>query len=39
VNDPAYLLPVARFAGLAWLFLAGVLLRKTRPAATWPGPA
>ena len=39
VNGAAYLLPVARFAGLAWLITAGVLLPKTRPAAAGPGPA
>jgi hypothetical protein len=39
INGAAYLLPVARFAGLAWLIIAGVLLPKTRPAATSPGPA
>jgi hypothetical protein len=38
VSGAAYLLPVARFAGLAWLIIAGVLLPKTRPAAG-PGPA
>jgi len=37
VNGAAYLLPVARFAGLAWLITAGVLLPKTRAAG--PGPA
>jgi hypothetical protein len=35
----AYLLPVARFAGLAWLITAGALLPKTRPAATGSAPA
>jgi hypothetical protein len=35
----AYLLPVARFGGLAWLITAGVLLPKIRPAATGPNPA
>jgi hypothetical protein len=34
VNGAAYLLPVARFAGLAWLITAGALLPKTRTAAT-----
>ena len=38
-DSAAYLLPAARFAGLAWLIAAGVLLPKTRPAATRPGPA
>ena len=38
VNGAAYLLPVARFAGLAWLITAGALLPKTRPVATGPGP-
>jgi len=35
----AYLLPVARFGGLAWLITAGALLPKTRSAATRPSPA
>jgi hypothetical protein len=35
----AYLLPVARFGGLAWLITAGALLPKIRPAATGPNPA
>src|SRR5215467_147298 len=39
VDGAAYLLPVARFAGLAWLITAGALLPKTRPTATRPGPA
>ena len=34
----AYLLPIARFAGLAWLITAGALLPKTRPAPAGPGP-
>jgi len=38
VGGAAYLLPVARFAGLAWLITAGALLPKTRP-ATGPSPA
>jgi hypothetical protein len=37
-DGAAYLLPVARFAGLAWLITAGALLPKTRP-ATGPSPA
>ena len=36
-SGAAYLLPVARFAGLAWLIAAGALLPKSRPAAG-PGP-
>jgi hypothetical protein len=39
VTGAAYLLPVARFAGLAWLITAGALLPKTRPAATGSAPA
>ena len=39
VTGAAYLLPVARFAGLAWLIAAGALLPKTRPAATGPNSA
>jgi len=35
----AYLLPVARFGGLAWLITAGALLPKIRPAGTGPNPA
>jgi hypothetical protein len=35
----AYLLPVARFGGLAWLITAGALLPRTRSAATGPNPA
>ena len=35
----AYLLPVARFAGLAWLITAGAQLPKTRPAAAGTSPA
>ena len=38
IDGAAYLLPVARFAGLAWLITAGALLPKTRPTATRPGP-
>ena len=39
VDGAAYLLPVARFAEFAWLIIAGVLLPKTRSAATGPNPA
>jgi hypothetical protein len=39
VNGAAYLLPVARFAGFAWLIIAGVMLPRTRPAVAEPGPA
>jgi hypothetical protein len=39
INGAAYLLPVARFAGLAWLITAGALLPKTRSAATGPNSA
>ena len=35
----AYLLPAARFGGLAWLITAGALLPKIRPAGTGPNPA
>ena len=39
INGAAYLLPVARFAGLAWLITAGALLLKTRSATTGPNSA
>jgi hypothetical protein len=39
IDGAAYLLPAARFAGLAWLIIAGALLPKTRPAPAGPGPA
>ena len=39
INGAAYLLPVARFAGLAWLITAGALLPKTRSATTGPNSA
>jgi len=39
IDGAAYLLPVARFAGLAWLIIAGALLPKTRLPATGPDPA
>ena len=38
-SGAAYLLPVARFAGFAWLIIVGILLPKTRPAAAGPNPA
>jgi len=39
IDGAAYLLPVARFAGFAWLILAGFFLPKTRAAASGPSPA
>ena len=39
IDGAAYLLPAARFAGLAWLIIAGALLPRTRPAPAGPGPA
>ena len=36
LSGAAYLLPAARFAGLAWLITAGVLLPQTRAVAAGP---
>ena len=38
INGAAYLLPVARFAGLAWLITAGALLPRTRASGSEPSP-